>query len=716
MKKTFLSLSVFLFAFLLITPPSHSQTPEVQTISGPVDCTNQEPSLSENDKVVWWDKGYIYLHDGTTATKINDNNLRSLGTLPKISKNGQYIVWEDWAWAPEVFLYDGTDIHQITNDNAIDDIHPNSPVNNDGHIVWVGRGDGDREIYLYDGSGVRNLTNNTVWDDYPTINNSGTIAWRSRDAGTDLFKLMIYDGTDTHQITDGTFASGNVDVGLKMNENGQVAFKCYPNGAYAICYYDGEEVSIITNGNNEAFSLNDNGYVVWRRDSGKVMLYDGTSVSQIYDNKIPDGNIKPQINNNNCVVWSNYSFSTLQSEIYLYDGSDIHQLTTNDARDHYEPVINDNNTIVWRGRDKNTSTCFVAKTQFLGSCGVADTDVDNDGVLDVSDNCPLVSNADQADHDGDGFGDVCDDDNDNDGILNTIDNCPLVANTDQQDIDGDGVGDACDNDLDGDGVENVLDNCLSAANPLQEDNDGDGIGDACDTDDDNDGVMDVDDNCPLLANSNQADLDGDHIGDACDSDIDGDGVDNAADNCPLLANLSQDDADYDGLGDACDMDDDNDGVTDGMDNCQFIANADQADWDGDGSGDACDTDQDGDGIENTADNCPMISNANQADWDGDDEGDACDTDVDGDRVSNSTDICQFTTIDEVVDPATGCSIDQLCPCASSRGTTTAWKNHGQYVSCVSKSSENFVLQGLMTETQKGSVVSQAANSLCGSKK
>jgi len=55
-----------------------------------------------------------------------------------------------------------------------------------------------------------------------------------------------------------------------------------------------------------------------------------------------------------------------------------------------------------------------------------------------------VANADQADNDQDGIGDVCDSDDDNDNIPDTIDNCPLVANPDQLDTDGDGVGDACD--------------------------------------------------------------------------------------------------------------------------------------------------------------------------------------------------------------------------------------------------------------------------------
>jgi hypothetical protein len=37
-----------------------------------------------------------------------------------------------------------------------------------------------------------------------------------------------------------------------------------------------------------------------------------------------------------------------------------------------------------------------------------DPDQDKDGIPDYIDNCPLISNPDQADADGDGIGDVCD--------------------------------------------------------------------------------------------------------------------------------------------------------------------------------------------------------------------------------------------------------------------------------------------------------------------
>lgn len=130
-----------------------------------------------------------------------------------------------------------------------------------------------------------------------------------------------------------------------------------------------------------------------------------------------------------------------------------------------------------------------------------DDDEDGDGVSTAVDNCPADANAEQADLDDDGIGDVCDDDRDNDGLLNDVDNCPATDNAEQADIDDDGLGDACDDDDDrdgdgdDDGVLDAIDNCLLVANSDQQDRDADGEGDACDADDDGDGVADGDDNC-----------------------------------------------------------------------------------------------------------------------------------------------------------------------------------------------------------------------------
>ncbi|MFP4601210.1 MAG: thrombospondin type 3 repeat-containing protein [Persicimonas sp.] len=56
-------------------------------------------------------------------------------------------------------------------------------------------------------------------------------------------------------------------------------------------------------------------------------------------------------------------------------------------------------------------------------------------MADEDDNCPLESNPEQLDLDGDGRGDACDEDADGDQISDSIDACPAVA--------GPGTGDGC---------------------------------------------------------------------------------------------------------------------------------------------------------------------------------------------------------------------------------------------------------------------------------
>ena len=130
----------------------------------------------------------------------------------------------------------------------------------------------------------------------------------------------------------------------------------------------------------------------------------------------------------------------------------------------------------------NASSTSQASTGVVGPddggysvvASVLGTDTDGDGVEDGSDNCPSTYNPGQLDTDGDGQGDVCDPDDDNDGILddgdgsgiigdkpctggataNCDDNCQKTKNANQADMDGDGWGDACDQDCDGDGHSN----------------------------------------------------------------------------------------------------------------------------------------------------------------------------------------------------------------------------------------------------------------------
>ena len=116
---------------------------------------------------------------------------------------------------------------------------------------------------------------------------------------------------------------------------------------------------------------------------------------------------------------------------------------------------------VWEG------TCAGSpKPRPKGSTSVPDSD--GDGDVDTDDNCPNTANSDQADSDGDGIGNVCDvcpddplNDTDNDGIcvgtgfsapkIGDNDNCPTNSNADQADGDSNGDGDVCDEATDSDG-------------------------------------------------------------------------------------------------------------------------------------------------------------------------------------------------------------------------------------------------------------------------
>ncbi len=133
--------------------------------------------------------------------------------------------------------------------------------------------------------------------------------------------------------------------------------------------------------------------------------------------------------------------------------------------------------------EASTSTSSTTSASVTTQTAVAPTTVpdrDDDGALDVDDNCPDAANPDQRNSDGDALGDACDPDDDDDGVPDDSDNCRLEANGDQADVDGDDLGDACDDfpDRDDDGIIDTDDPCVEL--PGDNDSDGDGTPDKCD--------------------------------------------------------------------------------------------------------------------------------------------------------------------------------------------------------------------------------------------
>ncbi|MPZ99445.1 MAG: hypothetical protein GEU80_08935 [Dehalococcoidia bacterium] len=296
-------------------------------------------------------------------------------------------------------------------------------------------------------------------------------------------------------------------------------------------------------------------------------------------------------------------------------------------------------------------------------------DGDEDGVADADDNCPAAANADQADLDEDGLGDLCDDDRDDDGVPNAEEdaagsNPDDAASTPEMcdgldndahgdvdegfgDLDADGKADCIDDDRDGDGVPNA-----------QEDAAGSDPDDATSTPETCDGI---DNDANEGIDEGFGDLDADGKADCVDDDRDGDGVPNLEED---TAGSDPDDAASMPTPEVCDgIDNDADGVTDeGFGDLDADGEADCVDDDRDGDGvpnleedaagsnpnhphsipEVCDgvdndldgvidedgvcpePDTDGDDIPDADDNCPAEANAGQSDLDGDGLGDACD--------------------------------------------------------------------------------------------
>lgn len=146
-----------------------------------------------------------------------------------------------------------------------------------------------------------------------------------------------------------------------------------------------------------------------------------------------------------------------------------------------------------------STTCSACLENFIFVGGVCVPDDDSDGVPNQEDNCPKAAFCDKCPSPtkckkcSAGFVKVkhaCEpaltsartlEDVDQDGIGGEEDNCPYVSNPDQADFpDEDGIGDLCDIDDDNDRVVDERDNCPKHHNPLQEDADSDQVGDVCD--------------------------------------------------------------------------------------------------------------------------------------------------------------------------------------------------------------------------------------------
>jgi hypothetical protein len=281
-----------------------------------------------------------------------------------------------------------------------------------------------------------------------------------------------------------------------------------------------------------------------------------------------------------------------------------------------------------------------------GVPNIADTDDDNDGILDIIENAACNPAMLSCDTDKDGIPNTQDLDSDNDGITDLTEGTSL-AQARTIDVNNDGIVDGATNPVNGIPIA-----AGTGLNPV--DTDSDGLKNPYDLDSDNDGMSDLteaggtDTNLDGKADGTPntitgiigtpltpMDTDGDGKANYCDIDADGDGINDVKENA-ATALL---DTDFDGIIDGVDAD--HDGIIDTPETDTNVVGAPAAIF---GGTFIAPDDTDGDGVPNylqgpdtDGDNIP-----DTADSDDDNDGitDVMEgfTDNDGDGIPNNRDL------------------------------------------------------------------------------
>ncbi len=204
------------------------------------------------------------------------NNTQKFGRSSfSFDLSGDNLVWNEYIFIGEtlpsnqIFLYDKIQTERITTDE--NDVSGSSSAKisiSGNNIVWQENAGNDAEIFLFDGINIRQITDNDIPDEVLQISENNII-WR-RNFGVDnpvpdtienTSEIIFYNGTNETQLTNNNVAELNVQISGK-----NVVWQQGEGNEAEIFAFNGSRVIQLTNNNipDENPEISEDN-VVWQR-------------------------------------------------------------------------------------------------------------------------------------------------------------------------------------------------------------------------------------------------------------------------------------------------------------------------------------------------------------------------------------------------------------------------------------------------------------------
>ncbi len=260
-----------------------------------------------------------------------------------MNDRGQVVWQERYTANPGVFLWDGTQVQQLSQENS----EPANPqINHAGQVVWKGTKDQRARVLLWDCHSVRQLSSDDASAGDPQINDAGQVVWfQSTLSG--MGAIYRWNGSAVEKVVD----TPNAPL-LQLNRQGQIAWatELYGLGRLGgapdvmLLWDDGALRQVAPGGGYGGdWRLNDAGQIVWQGWNGRVSLnrWDGGTTQQLPSEARFTDSDDWDLNDRGQVAWR----EPLTGRLLLWEEGDPRVLARSGAA---SVRINAGGQVVWR--------------------------------------------------------------------------------------------------------------------------------------------------------------------------------------------------------------------------------------------------------------------------------------------------------------------------------------------------------------------------------